>query len=97
MPELDMRLIYSVRNADELIYATELGHETTVTYTREAPDGWAGHVGRIDSELVAPLAAGIETAFVCGSNGFVESSASLLLDAGVDGGAIRTERFGPTG
>jgi ferredoxin-NADP reductase len=97
MPELDMRLIYSVRNAEDLIYATELGHETTVTYTRDAPEGWSGHEGRIGADLVASLAAGIATAFICGSNGFVESAADLLLNAGVDAGAIRTERFGPTG
>ena len=36
-------------------------------------------------------------AFVCGSNGFVEAASRLLLGAGYDPGAIRTERFGPTG
>ena len=36
-------------------------------------------------------------AFVCGSNGFVETAASLLLDAGFEPQSVRTERFGPTG
>ena len=37
------------------------------------------------------------TAYVCGSNGFVESASGLLLDAGLQPEWIRTERFGPTG
>ena len=37
------------------------------------------------------------TAFVCGSNGFVESAAGLALEAGFEPTRIRTERFGPTG
>jgi ferredoxin-NADP reductase len=36
-------------------------------------------------------------AFVCGTNGFVETAVELLLDAGVPPSRIRTERFGPTG
>ena len=37
------------------------------------------------------------TAYVCGSNGFVEAASGLLLDAGLKPDWIRTERFGPTG
>jgi ferredoxin-NADP reductase len=96
-PDTPMRLLYSVRNAEDVIYAAELGDETTLTYSREAPDGWAGHAGRIDAPLVAAAAEGAMTAYVCGSNGFVESATALLLDAGLDAHAIRTERFGPTG
>lgn len=36
------------------------------------------------------------TAYVCGSNGFVESATDLLLDAGLQPAWIRIERFGPT-
>ena len=39
MPDLPMRLVYSVRTADDVIYADELGDETVLTYTREAPGG----------------------------------------------------------
>ena len=49
MPDLSMRLIYSVRIAEDVIYADELGDETLLTYTREAPPGWTGPRGRIDS------------------------------------------------
>jgi ferredoxin-NADP reductase len=97
MPELTMRLVYSVRSAADLIYADELGDEALLTFTREPPEGWTGHTGRIDTALIS--AAGIEsgTAFVCGSNGFVEASSQLLLGGGFAPERILTERFGPTG
>ena len=97
MPDLEMRLVYSVRTAEDVIYTGELGADAELTFTREPPAGWTGHTGRIDSELVAGAAAGASTAFVCGSNGFVESAAALLLEHGLDPARIRTERFGPTG
>ncbi len=97
MPELRMRLIYSVRAADEVIYADELGDDAMLTFTREPPAGWTGHTGRIDSALIAATVDTPGTAFVCGSNGFVEAASGLLLGAGFDAGSIRTERFGPTG
>ena len=99
MPELPMRLIYSVRTAEDVIYADELGDDAVLTFTRSAPDGWQGHTGRIDQALVAgdasPFLAGL--AFLCGSNGFVEAASQLLLEAGLPAQQIRTERFGPTG
>jgi len=96
-PERKMRLIYSVRGDDDVIYADELGDETTLTYTRQAPDGWTGHTGRIDAAMLADRAAGADVAFVCGTNGFVEAATQLLTGAGLAPERIRTERFGPTG
>jgi ferredoxin-NADP reductase len=97
MPELPMRLVYSVRAAEDVIYADELGDDTLLTFTRQPPEGWAGHTGRIDAELIGTAEAEMGAAFVCGSNGFVESASQLLLDAGFEPERIRTERFGPTG
>ncbi len=97
MPELAMRLVYSVRSAEDVIYADELWDDAVLTYTRQPPSGWTGHTGRIDAALIAAADAASGTAFVCGSNGFVESAAGLLLDAGIAAESIRTERFGPTG
>ncbi len=96
-PERAMRLVYSVRSPEELIYADELGGETVLTFTRSAPVGWSGHSGRIDAELIAAAASPEGTAFICGSNGFVETAAQLVLEAGFDPARVRTERFGPTG
>jgi ferredoxin-NADP reductase len=97
MPDLDMSLVYSVRTPDELIYADELGEETVITFTREAPHGWYGHTGRIDAELIRAAGVNSGLVFICGSNGFVETAAGLALEAGFDPRQVRTERFGPTG
>jgi ferredoxin-NADP reductase len=98
MPDLPMRLIYSVRTAEDVIYADELGDEALITYTREPPPGWSGHTGHIDAELFEQAAAGPEcTAFVCGSNAFVEAASGLALENGVAPERVRTERFGPSG
>jgi ferredoxin-NADP reductase len=96
MPDLPMRLVYSVRTAEDVIYADELGDDAVLTYTREAPEGWSGHTGHVDADMLRAPAQGAQRAFVCGSNGFVETASSLLLDLGMQPGAIRTERFGPT-
>ena len=98
MPELDMRLVYSARSPQEVIFADELGGETSLAFTRSAPVGWRGHRGRIDESVIAglePTAGAV--AFACGSNGFIETAAQLLLDAGMPAERIRTERFGATG
>jgi ferredoxin-NADP reductase len=99
MPELPMRLIYSIRAAEDVIYADELDDDAVLTFTRSAPDGWDGHTGRLDQELISeqapPFLVGL--AFLCGSNGFVEAASQLLLEAGFPPRQIRTERFGPTG
>jgi ferredoxin-NADP reductase len=98
MPDLPMRLVYSVRQADDVIYADELGGDAVLTFTREPPADWSGHRGRIDPELIA--SADIDDdgiVFVCGSNGFVEAASEMLLGLGYEPQRIRTERFGPTG
>jgi ferredoxin-NADP reductase len=98
MPELPMRLAYSVRTAADVIYRGELGQDALITFTREAPAGWDGHIGRIDTSFIDAASTGTEAvAFVCGSNEFVEAAAQLLLERGLDARRIRTERFGPTG
>jgi ferredoxin-NADP reductase len=98
MPDLPMRLVYSVRHAEDVIYADELDDDAILTFTRDTPDGWTGHVGHIDPSLIADASSGLlpGTAFVCGGTGFVEAAADLLLGAGFNEEEIRTERFGPT-
>jgi ferredoxin-NADP reductase len=96
-PDAQMRLVYSVRSPDEVIYSGELGDETLLAFTRTAPPGWEGHSGRIDRALIESAAIDPGIAFVCGSNGFVESATGLLLEAGFPTEGIKTERFGPTG
>jgi ferredoxin-NADP reductase len=99
MPEVAMRLIYSVRTPEDVIYAEELDGDAWLTFTRKPPADDGARRGRIDAELIAEAGATFTagTAFVCGSNGFVESAARLLLAGGFAPERIRTERFGPTG
>jgi ferredoxin-NADP reductase len=97
MPDLPMRLIYSVRSAEEVIYADELGDDAVLTFTREPPAGWSGHTGRIDAELIAGAMPEYATTFICGSNAFVETASRLVLETGAEPAQILTERFGPTG
>ena len=102
------RLIYSVRDPAAALYATELierqrvgdGLGVTYLYTRTAPAGSPLPVGRISADVIA--SSGLPPAdsprvFVCGPTGFVETTAGLLVAAGHDPGAIKTERFGPSG
>jgi ferredoxin-NADP reductase len=97
MPDLPMRLIYSVRTVEHVIYADELGEDALLTFTRDPPAGWTGHTGRIDSALISAAAPQSATTFICGTNGFVETASTLVLEAGAGASQIRTERFGPTG
>jgi ferredoxin-NADP reductase len=94
------RLLYSARTRDDLIYREELGSfDTAITLTREQPQGWTGHSGRVGRELLADVAwppAKRPLVYVCGPTGFVEAVADALLALGHDPTRIRTERFGPT-
>jgi ferredoxin-NADP reductase len=103
-----VRLLVSARRLDDLLYREELlahhaarpGVEVQVTLTRERPDGWEGHAGRLDAPMLTALGlppADRPRAFVCGPTPFVEHAADLLVALGHDPAAIRTERFGPTG
>jgi ferredoxin-NADP reductase len=56
--------------------------------------------GRINGDVVAAATWGPQVKpaiFICGPSGFVEAAADLLIAAGHDPAAIKTERFGATG
>jgi ferredoxin-NADP reductase len=105
--EVAVRLLYSSRRLSEVIYHDELlgyadrdGLDLRLTLTREWPDDWQGHRGRIAPALVAEVAGSPEEQsriYICGPNAFVEAAAGWLADGGRDPSRIRTERFGPTG
>ncbi len=101
-----MRLLYSSRSLEDVIYKDELeelpgdGFEVVHTLTREQPAGWTGYSRRIDPELLAEVAWPVEDepkVFVCGSTRFVDAAADGLVRLGYDPRWIRTERFGATG
>jgi ferredoxin-NADP reductase len=91
-----MHLLESVRTPEDLPFADEYGPESTVVYTRSAPPGWPGRVGRLDAETLRPLLIDGATAYICGSSGFVEHASGLLIELGQPVDSIRLERYGPT-
>jgi ferredoxin-NADP reductase len=95
-PDVPVRMLFSVRSPDELIFADELGRETTVVYTRQTPDGSGRPAGRITAADIAAVAFDSGPAYVCGSSGFVETAARLLVGAGYDASRIKLERYGPS-
>jgi ferredoxin-NADP reductase len=103
-----VRLLYSSRSLQEVIYRDELlgygadyeSAEVRLALTREWPEDYTGHTGRIDLTLLAETAGppeGQPLIYVCGPNGFVEAAAGWLVELGHAPERIRTERFGPTG
>jgi ferredoxin-NADP reductase len=101
------RLLYSARDAGDVIYRSELdrlaaagGSEVVLTLTRARPAGWTGYARRVDAGMLREVAWPPErgpSTYVCGPTPFVESVAESLVALGHDAGRIRTERFGPTG
>jgi ferredoxin-NADP reductase len=103
-----MRWLSSSRTVSDVLYRAELealgaaggGFELFQTLTRDAPDDWKGHQGRIDESLLAdvawPTEVGART-YICGPTTFVEAMARTLLTLGHDPATIKTERFGATG
>ena len=105
---IPVRLLYSSRSADDVIYRAELERlangdrdvHVVFTYTRHAPPGWTGYQRRIDaamlSEVAQPLGSDVRS-YVCGPTLLVESVSNALVAMGLPPERIRTERFGPTG
>jgi ferredoxin-NADP reductase len=90
-----LHLVVSVRTVDDLLYRSELtGPDVTVVYSRVAPPG-GRPPGRLTAADLPPIDPA-QTAFVCGSSGFVEAASHLLLDAGLPTERIKIERFGPS-
>jgi len=96
-----LRLVVAARSAAALPYAGELaggGAVLALSRTQRA--------GRPPGRLVAADLQGLvwpaattppPTYFVCGGAAFADHATRLLIDLGVGPGAIRVERFGPSG
>lgn len=92
-----IRLAAAARTLAELPYADELAAAgATIALSREA--GANGRpAGRLLAEEVQPLIRPDATYYVCGSPAFADTASRLLTDLEVPPGAIRIERFGPSG
>jgi len=106
--DVPVRLLYSVRTPDDVIYRQELdrlatsatGIDVIYTFTRAAPAGWTGYQRRIDSAILTEVGWPPESqpsTFVCGPTPFVETVANALVTRGYPPARIKTERFGATG
>ena len=102
-----MRLVYSARTLDDVLYREELEklgddphRALTLTLTRQPTQGWTGRHGRVDAALLEeagwPPSVGPHC-YVCGPTPFVEASADALVRLGHEPANVKTERFGPTG
>jgi ferredoxin-NADP reductase len=102
-----VRLLYSARSLDDVIYRDELeglvgsdNVDIRFTLTREQPEGWPGYRRRIDAQMLQEVSWPADErplAYICGPTSFVETAASALVQLGHDATRVRTERFGPTG
>jgi ferredoxin-NADP reductase len=105
--EVPVRLLYSARTLDDVIYRAELEQladpphvEVAITLTREAPPDWSGYHRRIDRAMLEAVSwppSAEPNVYVCGPTPLVESVATLLVELGHTASRVRTERFGPTG
>ena len=103
-----VRLLYSSRTFDDVIYREELDElgandgalDVRYTLTRTHPDGWRGYTRRLDRQMIDEVAWPASPApavFICGPTSFVEAAAGLLVEHGYESRSIKTERFGATG
>jgi ferredoxin-NADP reductase len=105
--DVPVRLLYSARMLDDVIYRAELEQladaphvEVALTLTRQAPPDWSGYHRRIDRAMLDAVSwppSSAPDVYVCGPTPLVESVATLLVELGHAASRVRTERFGPTG
>jgi ferredoxin-NADP reductase len=104
--DADVRLLFSSRSWEEIIFREELerlsgdGLAVLHTLTRSRPPGWTGYARRVDAEMLAEVGPGPAKRpriYVCGPTPLVEAAAEALVQLGHEPRLIKTERFGPTG
>lgn len=96
------RLLYSVRSPTEAMFRDYLEHppagaEVSWIYTRNSPPGSRRPVGRLTGSDLDSRVIPVEQdpmIFVCGSTGFAERAAQLLIDRGYPAAMIKIERYG---
>ena len=105
--DVPVRLLYSARTIDDVIYRDELATaashdaiEIRFALTRAWPDDWQGYRRRIDRAMLEEVSwtpAESPLVFICGPTSFVEAAAEALVGLGHPPDRIKTERFGATG
>jgi ferredoxin-NADP reductase len=105
-PPVEVRVLHSARSLSDVIYLDELIRlaafeevDVHITLTRTWPDGWRGHRGRVNRNLLKDTAWPPQAQpriYVCGPAAFVDATVAALIENGHQSSAISTERFGPT-
>jgi len=101
---IEVRLVYSNRDAEEIAYREELDRlardnpRFKVYYTLTRPgDGssWTGRRGRIDADLLAEATRGLSRPifYTCGTPGLVQETLRIASGLGVPRDQIRYEVF----
>jgi ferredoxin-NADP reductase len=101
---IDLRMVYSNRNEEEIAYRAELEELTRLnprfqvihTLTRTPEDSlWAGRRGRIDAALLGQVSSGLAEPvyYVCGTPGLVQENYQSLLRLGVPEDRVVHEVF----
>lgn len=101
-----MKLLYSVRTYEDMVYKYELlprggvpSDDVILTFTQDPPADWSGYTRRVDAAMISDVLADFPSpprAYVCGTTPLVENVTRLLVDAGIDPAKISAERFGAT-
>src|SRR3712207_6671483 len=106
--DVPVRLLYSSRSYEEIIYREELENlasrdgalEVIHTLTRSRPEGWSGYQRRIDAGMLEEVGWPPDESplvFVCGPTPLVEAVGSALVHMGPEPAQGKNEPFGPTG
>src|SRR5881409_2506514 len=100
---IPIRLVYSNRSEDEIVYRDELDalerqnarFRVLYTLTRTSAQGWQGTTGRIGRELVQEAALGLDDPihYISGTPSMVVGTLQLLRGLGVPDDDIEVEAF----
>jgi ferredoxin-NADP reductase len=100
---IPIRLVYSNRSEDEIVYRDELeelekqnpNFHVLHTLTRNTDDGWKGRTGRIDPELLEEAARGLANPvyYVSGTPSMVVGTLRLLRTLDVSDDDLEVEAF----
>lgn len=97
-------LFYANRTPGDIAYREELDAmaadpasplKRTVNILSSPDDGWTGERGRLSADILNRYVEGLQgcACYICGPPPMMNAVAAILLEAGVDPGNIRMERF----
>jgi len=93
-----MKLLYSARHYDDILFKDDFlsSKDVTITLTQEQLDNWRGNTGRINLEMLNEIIKNLDSplCYICGMSPFVDAASNGLIELGIPAANIKTERFG---